>query len=262
MTQTPGYEEFEFDLPEALLKRLIDALDGVAPTPLNEDALALLPEVQGVYQLFVKRDEDRLDRVYIGKTDSEAGLKKRLLKHARKVHHRVGLEAASVYFKALRVFVFTAVDLETQLIKHYGGVKAVEWNGSGFGANDPGRERDTTKYKEKHFDAQFPIDIERPLASEFFPEGSAADLLKALKGAVPYLIRYETISQHSRTAHPDLEGTRVSLSASDLKSPATVIAGVVSKLPTGWHATMLPSHVIIYKDDDRKFPSGRLLAKT
>jgi hypothetical protein len=260
VTEISGYDEFEFDLPEALLKRLIDALDDVVPTPLTAEALAHLPEVQGVYQLFLKRDDGGLDRVYIGKTDSEAGLKKRLLKHARKVRNRVGLAPEAVHFKALRVFVFTAIDLETQLIKHYGGVKAVEWNGSGFGANDPGRERDTTKYKAKHFDAQFPIDIDRDLDCEFPSEGSAADLLRALKRAVPYLIRFETISQHSRTAHADLEGTQVVLSPADLKSPATVISAVIRRLPAGWHATMLPSHVIIYKNDDRKFPSGRRLA--
>ncbi len=259
MSSVPGYDEFEFDLPEALLKRLIDALDEVSPTLLTAEALAHLPEVQGVYQLFLKRG-DRLDRVYIGKTDSEAGLKKRLLKHARKVRDRVGLDPDAVYFKALRVFVFTAVDLETQLIKHYGGVKAVEWNGSGFGANDPGRERDTTKYKEKHFDAQFPIDIDRPLGLNLPREGSAADLLRALKRATPYLIRFQTISQHSRTAHQDLEDTPVVLADTDLESAATVIVGVVRSLPPGWHATMLPSHVVIYKNDDRKFPSGRRLA--
>lgn len=259
MTSIPGYDEFEFDLPKALLKRLIDALDEVAPTPLTAEALADLPEVQGVYQLFLKRG-DRLDRVYIGKTDSEAGLKRRLSKHARKVRDRVGLDPDTVYFKALRVFVFTAIDLETQLIKHYGGVKAVEWNGSGFGANDPGRERDTTKYKATHFDARFPIDVDRPLTPDFPREGSAASLLKALKRATPYLIRFQTISQHSRTAHPDLENTPVVLSDADLESAATMIAGVVRSLPVGWHATMLPSHVIIYRDDDRKFPSGRRLA--
>jgi hypothetical protein len=260
LSQIPGYDEFEFDLPEALLKRLIAALDDLSPTPLTAEALGHLPEVQGVYQLFLKRGDGRLDRVYIGKTDSEAGLKKRLLKHARKVRHRVGLEPEAVYFKALRVFVFTAVDLEAQLIGHYGGVKAVDWNGSGFGANDPGRERDTTKYKPTHFDFQFPIDIDRNLECEFPTGGSAAEILKTLKRAVPYLIRFQTISQHSRTAHADLEETQVALSATDLKSPATIITRVVRALPPGWHATMLPSHVIIYKDDDRKFPSGRRLA--
>lgn len=259
MTEIAGYDEFEFDLPEALLKRLIDKLDEVPSTPLTAEALAHLPEVQGVYQLFLKRG-DRLDLVYIGKTDSEAGLKKRLLKHARKVRHRVGLEPEAVYFKALRIFVFTAVDLETQLIKHYGGVSAVEWNGSGFGANDPGRQRDTTTFKPEHFDTQYPIDIDLALDADFPREGSAADLLRALKGSVEYLIRFETISQHSRIAHIDLEDTHVVLSQADLESPATAIAGIVSKLPRGWHATMLPSHVIIYKNDDRKFPSGRRLA--
>lgn len=261
MTDIAGYDEFEFDLPKALLKRLIDALEDVVPTALTAEALAHLPEVQGVYQLFVRRGAD-FDRVYIGKTDSEAGLKKRLLKHARKIRNRIGLDPAEVYFKALRVFVFTAVDLETQLIKHYGGVSKVEWNGSGFGANDPGRERDTTKYKAKHFDTRFPIDVDRALPADFPTEGTAADLLRELKRAVPYLIRFETISQHSRTAHADLESTQVRLLPTDLHNPATIIAGVVRVLPTGWHATMLPSHVIIYKNDDRKFPSGRLLAQS
>jgi hypothetical protein len=102
--------------------------------------------------------------VYVGKTDAEAGLLSRLTRHSKKIQHRIGLTPASVLFKAVRVFVFTAIDLETQLIAHYGGTNIVEWNGSGFGSNDPGEKRDTTTYKAGHFDAQFPIDIARPLA--------------------------------------------------------------------------------------------------
>lgn len=261
MTEVPGYAEFEFDLPEALLQRLIVALDAVPPVALTEAAMVDVPDVQGVYELSLLTD-GALKRVYLGKTDSEAGLKRRLRKHARKIQYRIGLEPGEVYFKALRVFVFTAVDLETQLIKHYGGVKAVDWQGSGFGANDPGRERDTTRYKDDHFDARFPIDIDRPFEFDV-PHGEmAAAVFRRLKKSVPYLIRFERVSKGAQLAHADLESTAVSLQAADRTSPAAVISAVVSQLPAGWHATMLPSHVIIYKNDDRKFPSGRLLAKS
>lgn len=261
MTEVAGYDEFEFDLPEALLRKLIQALDAVEPAALSAEALSRLPEVQGVYQLFLRKD-DTLDRVYIGKTDSEAGLKRRLLKHARKVKGRVGLSPGDVFFKALRVFVFTAVDLETQLIKHYGGVSAVPWNGSGFGANDPGRERDTTKYKADHFDTRYPIDIDGSLDCELPETASAAEMLKRLKQNLPYLIRFQGAAPKARTPHPELAATTVTLTAADRVSPATVLSAVVRQLPAGWHATMLPSHVIVYRDDDRKFPSGRQLAQS
>jgi hypothetical protein len=155
---TAGYVEFEFDLPGALLVRLIEVLDDLEIGPMLPEIVKMIPEEQGVYQLF-------LDGVlvYIGKTDADAGLAKRLARHGDKIQHRVGLDPARVSFKAVRLYVFTAMDLETELIRHYGGTKAVPWNGSGFGSNDPGRNRDTGTYKKEHYDSIFPIDIERPL---------------------------------------------------------------------------------------------------
>src|SRR5262245_61399412 len=132
----PGYFEFEFDLPGALLAHLINILDGMKSAPLTDSSLTAIPEEQGVYQLFLNHQ-----LVYVGKTDAEAGLFNRLKRHLGKVQHRIGLNSALVSYKAVRIFVFTPVDLETQLIKHYGGIKAVTWNGSGFGSNDPGRKR-------------------------------------------------------------------------------------------------------------------------
>ncbi|WP_245461280.1 GIY-YIG nuclease family protein [Rhizobium sp. WSM1325] len=181
-----GYVEFEFDLPGALLVRLIEVLDGLGAVPLNTTNLAAIPEEQGVYQLFL---DDQL--VYIGKTDADAGLHKRLSRHARKVMHRVGLDPARVSFKAVRVFVFTAVDLESDLIRHYGGVKAIDWNGSGFGSNDPGRERDTTRVDPRNFDAKFPIDIDREMAFAIDQNETAASALARLKDALPYTFRYQ-----------------------------------------------------------------------
>src|SRR5205823_1069268 len=119
--------------------------------PLTNENLANIPEAQGVYQLFLGDD-----LVYIGKTDAEAGLRKRLERHQAKIRHRQGLAPDSVNFKAVRIYVFTPMDLETQLIRHYGGERKVRWNGSGFGSNDPGRQRDTTSFRAEHFDMIFP----------------------------------------------------------------------------------------------------------
>lgn len=258
---TTGYTEFEFNLPDALLKELITVFDGLAPAPLLAANVAAIPEEQGVYQLFLA-PHGQPSLVYIGKTDAAAGLRVRLSRHATKIQNRLNLNPSIVMFKAVRVFVFTAVDLETQLIGHYGGTSAVSWNGSGFGSNDPGRERDTTTYKAEHFDTQFPIDLNRPLSFAVPMTGTAADILRALKSGLPYLIRFELPSRWSRIAHADLEGTTVTINPALPMTPESIIAQTIKQLPPGWHATMLPSHVIIYKNDRRRFPSGRLLAQS
>ena len=250
---TAGYSEFEFDLPEALLARLVVAFDSMTAAPLVSPFVDHIPEEQGVYQLFLQGSSSP-ELVYIGKTDAGAGLGVRLKRHAGKIQHRLNLDPQRVLFKAVRIYVFTAVDLETQLIGHYGG--KVRWNGSGFGSNDPGEKRDTTYYKADHFDTQYPIDIRQPLGFAIPSNSSAADVLRLLKKSLPYLIRYERASK-GRAAHADLESTQVTIKTPIPQTPESVIVDVVRSLPVGWHATLLPSHIIIYKNDTRKFPSGK-----
>jgi hypothetical protein len=223
-----GYKEFEFDLPEALLAHLVSILDSMDSTSLLFENINDIPDAQGVYQLFL---DDEL--VYIGKTDAEAGLRKRLGRHACKIQHRVGLDPARVTFKAVRIYVFTAVDLEAQLIKHYGGYSIVRWNGSGFGSNDPGRERDTTTYKKNHFDALFPINVDRELDLELPTSGTAAAVFSALKASVPYVFRYQSAGRGSRRPHPDLDATTVSITADPPLTARRVIEETVSQLPAG-----------------------------
>ncbi len=250
---TLGYTDFEFDLPGALLTHLVGVLDGMADAPLDSPALARVPEAQGVYQLFLDHQ-----LVYVGKTDAEAGLNARLNRHARKIQHRTDLAPARISFKAVRIYVFTAVDLETQLIRHYGGLSAVPWNGSGFGSNDPGRQRDTTEYKSTHFDAMFPIDIDRPLSFLLPTTGTAASVLTLLKNILPYTLRFES---RLRQPHPDLVGTLVTLSSSMILSACNVISAVVRQLPSGWQAVQLPSHIILYKES-RNYPYGNVIARS
>ncbi len=250
----PGYREFEFDLPGALLDHLVRALDRMDSAPLRAEGLAAVPEAQGVYQLFL---DDAL--VYIGKTDAESGLLQRLTRHLRKISHRTGLNPARVSFKAIRIFVFTAMDLETQLIKHYAAGKGLRWNGSGFGANDPGRNRDYSK--PGTFDQDFPIDIDRELERDFSGEHTAAEVALRLKTTLPYTFRFETASGRSRQPHPDLVGASVIISPS-ATTVRSVLEELVRQLPSGWQATALSAVLILYKETNDKYPHASLLARS
>jgi hypothetical protein len=253
---SPGYVDFEFDLPGALLNRLVKVLDGMDSATLSRENTESIPEAQGVYQLFL---DGKL--VYIGKTDAEAGLSRRLIRHGKKIQHRVRLDPERVSFKAVRIYVFTAVDLENQLIRHYGGLSVVQWNGSGFGSNDPGRERDTSTYKQDHFDAAFPIDIDRPLGIELKERGSAFAVLSDLKAALPYVFRFQSAKARSRKPHPDLEGTTVAVLADEPASARWIIKQVVPQLPKGWQVTKLPSHIILYKEN-KSYPQGDIISRS
>jgi hypothetical protein len=247
-----GFREFEFDLPEALLASLIRMFDIMPSAPLLSENVLQLPEAQGVYQLL---HDDVI--VYIGKTDAEAGLRQRLERHAWTIQHRCNLEPAKVFFKAIRVFVFTAIDLETQLIAHYGHGTTVSWNRSGFGSNDPGRERDTTKLKPNGFDANFPVDLDRPIRIEGKDVTTAATLLSALRGAVPYTVRSESSPHNPRKPHPDLE---VQMTFDSNRATAReVVEAVVAALPEGWQATLLPGRVILYKER-KVYSAGSVIA--
>jgi len=253
-----GFKEFEFDLPRALKAELIGLLDAMETGPLQPAVTTEVPEAQGVYQLFY---EGAL--VYVGKTDAEAGLRTRLARHARKILHRPTLTGA-VRFKAVRIMVFTAMDLETQLIKHYRALNngAAVWNGSGFGSNDPGRERETTNRQPEGFDDQHPINID--ILGEYLTPGTVtvAAALAALKAALPYTLRYETLRNERGRAqrgqpHADLLAASVTIPP----TPHTVrglMQTIRNELGVDWQATAFASHVILYKEN-RPYQYGTVL---
>ena len=250
-----GFRAFEFNLPEALLASLVVAFDVMESASLLVDNVALLPDEQGVYQLLYG---DRI--VYIGKTDAEAGLRNRLSRHAWTIQHRVGLDPNLVTFKALRVFVFTAIDLETQLIRHYGSPSKVAWNNSGFGSNDPGRQRDTTKIKPGGFDDQFPIDLDREITlADVQSEMSVFDVLSLLRNRVPYIVRWETDPLNPRKAHPDLD-VKINLRTA-VTTARALFENIVAVLTPGWQATRLPGRVILYREN-HDYSAGAVIARS
>jgi len=229
---TKGYAEFEFDLPEALLERLVRRFEDIEPAPLDGKSVSGVPEAQGVYQLLL-----RGELVYIGKTDAAKGLRQRLERHATTIRHRNNLSPGDVSFRAIRVFVFTAMDLESQLISHYGGVA---WQHSGFGSNDPGRNRDGTRLRAGGFDEQFPIDIDHPLDFEIQRSGLIRELLSELKKGLPYVFRYQALPS-------DVANTELAL-PSGLLTTRIVLTSVVDNMPTGWQATDMYARLILYRE--------------
>lgn len=249
-----GYAEFEFDLPGALLEQLVGAFERLAPVALNSSNVTQIVDAQGVYQVFL---DNAL--VYVGKTDAEAGLRKRLARHAKKISSRRNLDPARVTFRAIRIFVFTAMDLESDLIRHFGGVKRIAWNGSGFGSNDPGRERDTTRIKNSNFDALYPIDIDCSLDFSIADAQLATDAIIQLKSKLPYTFRVEGSKSGGRGPHPELIG----ISLSKLVAFPTcrmAVVHIVSHLPPGWQATALRGYVILYKEFPRDYPDAEVIA--
>lgn len=238
-----GFKEFEFDLPDALLTSLVGILDGMEGAPLTPANVVDIPEAQGVYQLLLDGQV-----VYIGKTDSDAGLRKRLERHAFTIDHRTNLSTSQVSFKAVRIFVFTAMDLESQLIKHYNRIAPVQWNNSGFGSNDPGRNRDHTDLKPQGFDALYPIDIDRPveLAIET-PVAKATMVLGRLARQLPYTLRIEPAAKPKRAPHLDVQEADVNLNGVEWTTRGVILA-VLAGLPPGWQATVLAGRIILYKE--------------
>lgn len=249
---TAGYTEFEFDLPDALLTHLIKVLDSLEPAPLQSNAVSSVPEAQGVYQLFL---DGKL--VYIGKTDAEAGLRNRLDRHSAKIRHRLNLDPARVSFRAVRIFVFTAIDLETQLIRHYAGA-GTAWNNRGFGANDPGRRRDHTRVKPINFDALYPIDIDRPLEADFSTASNAAEVVTRLKQTLPYTFRFETEGRRPAAA---LASAAVTISPG-AKTARAVLQELVGQLPAGWQATAFFHQLILYQERVEDYPDATILARS
>lgn len=250
---TAGFVEFEFDLPDALLASLIGILDKMDAAPLSPADVADIPEAQGVYLLLL-----RSGITYVGKTDGDAGLRQRLERHAWTIQHRLGLSVPDVAFKAVRIFVFTAMDLETQLIRHYA---PVPWNNSGFGSNDPGRNRDTTDLRPEGFDAQFPIDLDHPVSPAISAGMSAAEVLAALRRELPYTLRAELAKRGGKAPHADISAAIVGMLPTELLTTRKVIESVVKSLPPGWQATALAGRIVLYREE-RDYPFGTVIARS
>lgn len=238
-----GYAEFELDIPEVMRHELPKYFDGLKAEPLTENAVAEIPlNAQGAYMLFL--DESL---VYVGKTDAQVGFRNRLLRHFHNLQHRQNLDPGRVGFKAVRIFVFSNFDLETMLIEEYEKRSGrPSWNYSGFGSNDPGRNRETQESAK--FDIDYPVDIDRPI--DFIKPGDQGlvEAVGALKAGLPYLFRYDTDGRNYRLGHQEMEGLTINIPVGRMTT-RLVLNLILGALSPEWQATVLPNRVILYKED-------------
>jgi hypothetical protein len=245
VTDALGYAEFEIDVERVLRNELPGVFEQIAVAPLSEEAISSVPQgAKGAYVLY-----EAGKPVYAGKTDVRHGFGNRLNRHRNTIQHRVGFDHVAIGFKAVRIMVFSNFDVEAILIDEIQrqDPSALAWNNSGFGSNDPGRNRD--RQKPAAFDIERPLNIDRPLEFIGAGESSVFDVLLNLKSELPYTFRYETDPKRNyRVGHAEQRNTRVTI-PSDSLSLRDLLKIILAALPVGWRATVFPGRVILYKED-------------
>jgi hypothetical protein len=237
-TGVNGYDEFEIDVEAILRDQLPRFFTAVAPAPLTAENVAALPErAKGAYMLLL----DDVP-VYAGKTDTRHGFRDRLNRHSWTVQGRKGLDPARLSFKAVRIMVFSAFDVEAILIAEMKkeGVGSLPWNNSGFGSNDPGKNRDGQQPAD--FDQWYPVDIDFPIDGLPPGEMSLSEFLRVVKGKLPFLIRNAPLPDDIRVT-----GLPTTSTVRDL------LKMTIAALPPGWQVTVLHGRIIIYKEN-RDYP--------
>jgi hypothetical protein len=193
----------------------------------------------------------------VGKTDES--LAKRLRDHLEKLSARVGIVISNIGFCFLYLDKnWATMAHEASLIESHKLVGAVDWNSKGFGNHDPGRERDSTKLDDDHFDRRFPINpevaIELPLGT-----CSIFHALSNVKQKLPYLLRFQFMKGYKpKGSHPDYESATVTLTEED-RTVRNVLAKIVDALGPEWQVTILYGYVILYKEV-RDYSPGSALA--
>lgn len=189
--------------------------------------------MQGVYVLHYDGKP-----VYLGKANN---VRDRLDQHLRKLSGRQNIDLSKVGYKALLLdqSMSTAAN-ESVLIRIFQQRHSEMWNSQGFGAKDPGRNRDNTV--PNRFDSNYPIRADHPihLTKNKMPVGQ---LLNTIKQQVPFVFRFNL---------EDKAGLDVDLR--DLLPNATgevpaqeLLQHAVSTLGAGWKAAILSHGMVLYR---------------
>lgn len=227
------HEDFRLSITKALGDQLSDALAKLGRAPLTEASLALVNERPGVYQLYLDGQF-----VYVGK--AEKSLRDRLGNHLRKLSGRRNIELSEVMFSCLYVAEdFSALAPEQLLISRHKDAGEIPWNSNGFGNKDPGRQRDKTILKAKHFDVAYPINLDLPVEGLTEGQYTLDTLLAAVKSGLPYVFRFEKM--------PRAKSTVVQIDSESLTADG-VFRAISAAVPSMWQITVLMGYVIMYAE--------------
>lgn len=229
---------YSFHFLNTVSAQLYDQLKGLAHTQLTATTLSALSSFQqtnnadqGVYVLHHKGQP-----VYVGKASN---MQARLQKHLKKISGRKGIHLTDISYKALLLdkSMSTAAN-ETVLMGLFQQTYPGMWNNGGFGPNDPGQERDTTKPGD--FDSTYPIQEKWPitLASSTITVGA---LLANMKAQLPYVFRHQKPSETEANTSINVAGIPHEADA--------LFETVVNALGTGWKGAILSYGMVLYKND-------------
>jgi hypothetical protein len=246
--EVPPTGEFRLSITKALGDQLAAALERLTPASLQAVELAKLQPRGGVYQLYHDGEF-----VYVGKADRS--LPDRLGDHLRKISGRVNISLNNMGFTAMYVEEdLSAVAPETLLINRYKATGGVPWNLAGFGNNDPGRERDTSRVEPPHFDALYPANLELACDGILAGTHTVANLLRQVKTALPFVFRYQDGNRRVDAQPAIYRQTTVNIPFNN-PTADTVFTAIADAMPS-WQITALPGYVIMYHEQ-RNYPSAR-----
>ncbi|MCU1641084.1 MAG: restriction endonuclease [Nocardia sp.] len=239
--------EFKLSITRALSDQLGERLNSLHPAFLNQTNLDQIEDRPGVYQLYLSGA-----LVYVGK--ASRGLPSRLANHLKKLSGRTNLNIHDIGYVCLYVDEdLEAAAPEKLLITKYRSNGEAPWNTMGFGNKDPGRNRDETLVKANHFDARYPVDIDRKIDGLALAGPTLGYVLKAAKADLPFTFRYET---KNKSLSKQLNDALVIVPPS--RSTATeLMLLTIQALPDGWQATALPGYMILYHET-KEYGSARL----
>jgi hypothetical protein len=208
--------------------------------PLIQSIISEIEAEQGVYQLYL---DNRL--MYAGKADDS--LPKRLEEHRWNLSGRKNVDLGKLGFKGLIIHRNWATSVhESILIRHFRDQGMCEWNLTGLGNHDPGRNREDTVTPEEHFDTMYPI--KNDLVPDGVPvmEWNALDLLLQMKSALPFIFRYE--ANHYRSGSSKYNDIKVAVPIAGM-NVAELLDLIVNTFPNGWQATFFPGRVVLYEEN-------------
>lgn len=248
--------DFILSITQAMREQLMFAIRELEPVKLDSDHLEPIQRRPGVYQLFL----DGVS-VYVGKAVDD--LKGRLARHSYKLSGRYDPSDTTgsnlidrMSFRCMYINVdIDALAPEKMMIQQFKELGEAPWNNSGFGNNDPGRERDTSTVKLAHFDRLYPINLdvdltpkERMLAKGAVPINDLQEALQVIKSSMPFLMRYGQ-------SHPNKKVFKsIDVTADNVAGTTKTVSGwldwIADKLPAGWSITALPGYIISYEEAD------------
>jgi len=240
------YSLYNFHFLDTVSKQLLEMLSGLGISSLNQLELSKLQAFQeenhskkGVYLLHYQGNP-----VYLGKADDIA---ERLQQHYYKLCGRENIDIDEIGFKCIVLdeSMSTAAN-EELLISLFQRDHSGMWNNSGFGAKDPGRQRDSTK--PGAFDQQHPIRKDYDLEFRDI-NGTIGDFVAQAKQQLPYIFRFEISA--------DLLSRPISISPIRL-TVEEFVSQLVKYLGPDYQANILSFGITIYAEE-KEYQYGKVI---